>query len=123
MAYRPPSIASLHSRMVYDQAMELTRLGYVDVRADDIGWPGGTPAMIGGHVPDVTARGRRGLLVVEVETCDTITLAQTRSQWTAFSSTPGTFRVLVPTSCLAAAKRQAYLWRIRVDEWWQQLAA
>lgn len=126
MAHRPPQAQSLHDRMVHEMANILVLEGnYRDVRADDIGWSIGgrsaAPAAIAGRVPDVSAVSPLGRpLIVEVETCDSINLDETRAQWAAFSAHAirqrGFFRVLVPAQCVAAARNAARVWGILVHE-------
>jgi hypothetical protein len=128
MAIRPLATATMHSRMVRTHARLLRAQGYRNVRADDIGWPGGAPLRIGGLIPDVTGVAPNGVLVVvEVETCDSFGLAETRAQWLTFSRytqrVGACFRVLAPLRCAAAAQVQATAWGIPVAEWWQDEAA
>lgn len=129
MAHRPPQAQSLHDRMVHEMANILVRdINYRDVRADDIGWSiagrSAAPGEIAGRVPDVSAVSMLGRpLIVEVETCESISLVETREQWAAFSAYAvrqgGAFRVLVPISCVTAAQNAARAWGILVHEFWQ----
>lgn len=128
MARRTPLAQSRHNQMVQEQARALRRAGYLDVRADDIGWcdPNGAlaaPAAIHGHVPDVTGLTLYGqLLIVEVETGDSLPLDETRRQWATFSAharlVGGRVRILVPAEYEAAARRLSAQWAINVDEFY-----
>lgn len=122
MAFRTIT-AGQHSQMVLARARAFFGGGYGSVRADDVGWPFGAPLPVGGHVPDVTAVAPSGtLVIVEVETCETVASDETRSQWQTFSAhagrSRGVFGVAVPASCITQARLQATAWGVRVDEWW-----
>ena len=89
------------------------------VEADHISHPHGRPPRIGNHIPDVAAYNQGKLLIIaEAETCDTISDDDTRSQWSDFSESDYRFEVIVPESCIEAAKIQARIWGIIVDQWW-----
>jgi hypothetical protein len=128
MANRPLPSQTEHNRLTRGRALELVRLGYQHVLADDIGWAGGCPTMYAGYTPDVTAIDPFGhSLIVEVETADSIYLEHTRRQWLAFSNAArrlgGVFEVLTPANAVAAAQAQAAIWGIHVDAWRYEQAA
>jgi len=107
-----------HNRLIGALAQEYRSRGY-HVEADHIGHPNGSPPTISRHVPDVAAYSNGILrIIAEAETCDTISSADTQSQWTAFSRSPYRFEVIVPERCLQDAQQQAILWGITVDQWW-----
>ena len=100
-----------HDAMVLNAARFLTSKGYRNVKAD---LPGATaPDRIfwkstnSGHTPDITAENGR-LMIVEVETSDSISDAHTEDQWKLFSAFVnqhgGEFWVAVPKGSENAAQ-------------------
>jgi len=107
-----------HAMLVRALAKKYEAEGYF-VKADHIGHPNGSPPTVGGHIPDVAAYYGGALrIVAEAETCDTISDANTKAQWKAFSRSGYRFDVIVPKKCLQSAKLQASIWGVTVDTWW-----
>jgi hypothetical protein len=67
--------------MVRQLAQKLVSNGYSDVRAAHVEWPGGSPVVMGGFCPDITAVGADGAgVVIEIETEDSYDEAHTADQ-------------------------------------------
>jgi len=106
----------IHEVMVRTRAKNLKTEGYT-VYADISGYT--KPPQINGYIPDIYAVKDNLKIIVEVETCDTISDEHTRNQYLSFSNIMGTqFHIVVPESCLSQAKQYAQRWRIKVDKWW-----
>jgi hypothetical protein len=116
LAERPEESREIHHTIVETVAGARVREEW-SVKADLEGWE--KPREIDGHVPDVWAEKLGRTLVVEVETCDTIHLDETREQYRAFygyaKPSPQMnreFRVYTPKECYEEAAEQAEKWGI-----------
>ena len=107
---------SLHDRMVSMVAKDIDgRANFTKVRADHINWPGGSPDMVNGHRPDISAlearSGKRYKAIWEVETRDSLDSQETVDQCKAFSrwkkAGHGYFYLAVPESIEIYAKAWA----------------
>lgn len=94
---------SLHDRVISYIASTLDRVKY-DIYTN----PGQEQNWhIRGQFPDVllTPKGSKSVqFVLEVETSDTITAEEARTQWKEYANLPGTFYLIVPRESLALAK-------------------
>ena len=109
------SSRTMHKRLIAALARVYEEEGY-GVQADGIGHPNGAPPVVNGHRPDVAGyRNRQLVRIGEAETCDSLGDDHTRQQWQAFSRSPYHFDVIVPESCLFAARAKAAEWNVRVD--------
>lgn len=112
---------NLHNEIIRTLASTLENQGY-SIKADHIqDYP--SPTEVNGHIPDIIATSFQKRIIVEVETCESISKEHTLSQFRAFSNTGSEFHVTVPDSCLDTAKHQVRDWNIRVDHWWRHLGA
>ncbi|MBE0448998.1 MAG: hypothetical protein IBX64_13070 [Actinobacteria bacterium] len=94
----------VHQNLIRMMAGYFQRQGYTDIRADVTGYS--QPAKISDCTPDLTCRKgdhRRTPIILEAETCDTLSDAHTHDQWMAFyhyaRSIGGEFYIVVPTLC------------------------
>ncbi|HNT26574.1 MAG TPA: hypothetical protein PKH10_00210 [bacterium] len=99
-------VQSDHDLMVAAYAKDLMKLGY-EVAVDLPGLI--TPAQIGEHIPDITAKdpGTGKFHVFEVETSDSINDEHTASQWLTFAVAAAIgnsqFHVIVPKAAYLSA--------------------
>ncbi|MFQ5871069.1 MAG: hypothetical protein ACE5IB_02765 [Candidatus Geothermarchaeales archaeon] len=117
MAKRSQEEQALHRTLV-GMVVEVRESRGWFVKAELDGWV--KPPEIGGHVPDVWAEKTGAVMVVEVETCDTIHLVETKEQYRAFyryaMPTPERknreFRIYTPKACYEEALKQAEEWKV-----------
>jgi hypothetical protein len=105
----------LHDRMLLLQIHTYEKEGSRVVAADLEGWP--MPPQVGRHVPDIMVEFHGKVVYNEVETCETISLPETRKKLEEFAEW-ATLHVTIPQSCLEIAKRIAAERGIEVEEFW-----
>lgn len=106
---------TLHDRMVGLVAKDIDgRDNFTQVRADHINWPKGSPDMVNGHRPDISAlearSGKRYKTIWEVETRDSLDSQETVDQCKAFSQWKKDGRGYFFLVVLDSIKRYAELW-------------
>lgn len=94
----------VHQNLIRMMASYFRRQGHTDIRADLTEYQ--QPAEIHNHTPDLTCKkgdGKGTLIVLEAETCDTISDAHISDQWGTLyryaRSIDGEFIIVVPTLC------------------------
>lgn len=92
---RSPADQLIHDRIVKIIADDFYSRGYF-VCADISGWPHGTPNVVNGYTPDITASGHNKFIIVEVETCPTYNDVHTKAQLAAFSKSTTTYIFIQP---------------------------
>lgn len=117
MVDRDSSESLEHKNLVEMMANYYTKQGYQNVKADLLGWP--NPSLINEYIPDVTAETNNTLIILEVETCDTIDDAHTESQWLEFARS-GKFEVAVPKNCRDSASAKLSSLEITAIVWTPQ---
>ncbi|MFN3285650.1 MAG: hypothetical protein ACK45F_05155 [bacterium] len=123
MAHRRLASFQRHVRLVRAARSQYAASGYTRIFADlpgerpprSLHLPGFPPSR-----PDLTGRDPANrLLVVEVETCDTLDLEETTRQWQLFrayaDSCGGEFHLVVPEECRERAAELLDRLSLRVD--------
>ena len=88
------------------------------VSADHIGYPNGSPPQFNNFVPDIYAKKGSKEIIIEAETCDSLS-DETRVKWTALSSNKNIeFSLIIPKKCVDKAKELAKKWNIQVKDFW-----
>lgn len=113
-----------HDRMVAALAQGLVKEGYQDVRADveafdppnELVWEDEEE----GFVPDITGEKER-LVIIEVETADSIHDAHTEAEWAMFAAAAlikgGVFIVAVPRRAVDDARARLRALQIEATVW------
>jgi predicted TIM-barrel fold metal-dependent hydrolase len=109
---------SIHNKLIQKQIEEYKKLGYINIKADHIGYSNRTPKEISGHRPDISANNNGIRVICEVETDGSIETEHTREQWKSFSKNLYQFEVCVPLKSLSKAKKFAQRNGIKVDKFW-----
>ncbi len=105
MAVRTPAETEQHQRLIRMMADEFRRQGYTNIKADLEGFALPDPVIDGRgnqYIPDLTCNKNdpsRTRILLEGETCDTISDSHTQAQWRAFAHAKGEFHLVVPTTC------------------------
>jgi hypothetical protein len=109
--------ASGRDEMIESVARQLDALGY---RVFARGGVGGRaePVPVNGHVPDLRARGFDGIILVAVETAESLFTSESEERWRAFGRSYFSFHVVVPGGVAAEARRLARTRDVRVDRFW-----
>ena len=98
----PRPYRGAHHQMVEQAADGFKWLtGGIDELVDHIGWEGGRPDLVAGHIPDVSLPG----VIVEVESDRGLTDSHTRDQLTALASASETLILAVPQGSRAEAEK------------------
>jgi hypothetical protein len=108
----------IHNQLVSNQVVTFRNEGYTNIKADHINHPSGQPAMVNGHIPDLSAVKNGFMVISEVETNDSINDQSTIQQWKAFDRSSHEFHVVVPKSALEDAQSMARRNGITVDKYW-----
>lgn len=120
MVDRDSSESKEHKDLVGMMANYFKAQNYSNVKADLDGWD--TPTEINGHVPDVTATINGISIILEAETCKSIDTTDTKDQLKAFyeaaKSGNREFHLVVPKSCMTAAKLKLLEWGISASQVW-----
>lgn len=116
-AEKAPPAASSREEMIESVARQLDGLGY---RVFTRGGVGGRaePVPVNGHVPDLRARGFDGVILVAVETAESLFSPESEERWRAFGRSYFAFHVVVPGGVAAEARRLARTRDVRVDRFW-----
>jgi len=107
----------LHDSMVKAMIKALKHKEIEVLKADVEGYE--RPDEIDGYIPDVVGKKESGtIVVVEVETCESVNSDHTKEQFKAFSNADGEFWVDVPESCLEKLKKNVKAWKVIVNKWY-----
>ncbi|MDR5683824.1 MAG: hypothetical protein QN163_07355 [Armatimonadota bacterium] len=123
MAHRKLASFQRHANLIRAARNWYESHGYARIFADVPGIRPPRSIHIAGSEPsrpDLTCRDARNkLVVVEAETCDTLDLPETASQWRLFrqyaDAAGGEFHLVVPEECAPAAQRRLQVLGIRAD--------
>lgn len=109
---------SIHNKLIEMHVEEYKKLGYINIKADHIGYKNGVPKEVNGHRPDISATFNGVRIICEVETDESIEVEHTKEQWKAFSRSLKQFEVCVPAKSLSKAKKFAEKNGIEVEKFW-----
>lgn len=104
MVTRNSSEAEIHSKMIRLMIGQFKKQGYENLRADLAGET--TPEQVGDFTPDLTCNkndDKKTFIILEAETCGTISLKHTEKQWKTFfeksKELDCEFHLVVPKFC------------------------
>lgn len=108
----------LHTDMIAFLVQNLNRhYGVRAIQADLKNFPD-KPDRVGRHQPNIVGIDRNeNKIIIEVETCKTVSIEHTRKQFKDFSRANGLFWVSVPNECELQLRRNTRLWNTPVDNW------
>jgi hypothetical protein len=118
----------VHREMMKTVLKEFTKQGFTNMRANVENMT--APEKIGDYAPDLTCRRedmQQGFVILEVETCNTMTQEQSEEKWRAFCEKAkkmiGEFHLAVPKFCngnsgRTLASQRLERVRIKVDRLW-----
>lgn len=104
MVTRTPTESQEHKNLVEMMFNYFVKQGYTNLKADLEGKT--QPDQIGKHIPDLTCNKndtKKTFIILEAETCSTISDEHTESQWKTFynkaKEIDGEFHIVVPKTC------------------------
>jgi hypothetical protein len=123
MAHRRLASFQRHTSLIRAALGWYEAQGYVRIFADVPGMRPPRTIRIAGFEPsrpDLSCRGRANrLILVEVETCDTLSLQETAEQWHLFrryaDAAGGEFHLVVSEDCTAEAERRLRILGLHAD--------
>jgi len=128
LTINPLADEEVHREMMKTVLKEFTKQGFTNMRANVENMT--APEKIGGYAPDLTCNRKdmqRGFVILEVETCNTMTQVQSEEKWRAFceksKEMTGEFHLAVPKFCngnsgRTLANQRLERARIKVDYVW-----
>ena len=129
MVTRAPAESKEHKDLIRMMLNYFRKQGYINLKADLTGE--NTPDPIGGHIPDLTCNKNdpnQTFIILEAETCTTISDEHTDSQWRTFyreaKRVKGEFHITVPRTCddtsgITLAKQRLKELGIDADHIWR----
>lgn len=109
---------SVHDKIIGLQVNAYSSKGYTNIKASHIGYLGGQPDIVNGHIPDLSSYYNGQKVICEVETADSISNNETIEQLKAFSRSGYILHVSIPKSELQQAQKVARDNGINVNLYW-----
>jgi hypothetical protein len=119
MASRNQSESVEHANLIKMMLNYFTQNGYSNIKADLQGYTASELVLDGrgnNFLPDLTCNKNDAVktrIILEAETCSTISDSHTADQWRAFARATGEFHIVVPKTCNGQSGRTKAQDRLR----------
>ena len=109
---------NLYNRMLVIQAINYQKLGYTDIKINNVSYSNGLPSKISGYIPDLSAVFDDNTTLCEVVTTDSMNEPEMLERWKTFNRSGCEFHMIIPKTIFNEIKEFIKSNGINVDKYW-----